>query len=236
MQNRSNTRTEPAVPRQSPVIPAPIDDNDQFSSDRAAPTLQIPDLHASSGPLASEADLPSNPGFRPFFTLIEDPTTGEYHRPTVHYIFADDDPEILTSAALETFATAPPSSVTPRPDEVEERFVIVDVAADGKTIAATTSLSLEWQGVETCSTQAPSWGSEDRGLDRGWMLRISGQEVSREHVGRARAMRGDAEVDALIQSFDQRLGNLDRVLGSAQTQTLPRESIVRRYDYEKTDP
>ncbi|EAW10982.1 uncharacterized protein ACLA_066180 [Aspergillus clavatus NRRL 1] len=38
--------------------------------------------------------------FQPFFTLIEDANTSEYYHPTVHYIFSDDDADIVTEAAL----------------------------------------------------------------------------------------------------------------------------------------
>lgn len=42
------------------------------------------------------------PSFQPFFTLIEDTHTAEYHHPTVHYIFSDDDTDIVTEAALHS--------------------------------------------------------------------------------------------------------------------------------------
>ena len=81
----------------------PIDEN-LFSS---APVQQLlDDLNANGH---DEVDYEEPPvedllppqDFKPFFVLIEDPETGEYHHPTVHYVFSDDDPEILTSAALE---------------------------------------------------------------------------------------------------------------------------------------
>ncbi|KAL4974097.1 hypothetical protein BDW66DRAFT_92008 [Aspergillus desertorum] len=37
---------------------------------------------------------------QPFFTMIEDTHTSEYYHPTVHYIFSDDDTDIITEAAL----------------------------------------------------------------------------------------------------------------------------------------
>lgn len=40
--------------------------------------------------------------FQAFFTLIEDAHTAEYHHPTVHYIFSDDDTDIVTEAALRS--------------------------------------------------------------------------------------------------------------------------------------
>ncbi|KAL4993899.1 hypothetical protein BDV10DRAFT_15304 [Aspergillus recurvatus] len=39
---------------------------------------------------------------QPFFTLIEDTYTSEYYHPTVHYIFSDDDTDIVTEAALRS--------------------------------------------------------------------------------------------------------------------------------------
>lgn len=44
----------------------------------------------------------SHPPFQPFFTLIEDAHTSDYHHPTVHYIFSDDDSDIVTEAALRS--------------------------------------------------------------------------------------------------------------------------------------
>lgn len=48
------------------------------------------------------ADTPSQPPFRPFFTLVEDAHSSEYYHPTVHYIFSDDDTDLITEAALRS--------------------------------------------------------------------------------------------------------------------------------------
>jgi hypothetical protein len=50
----------------------------------------------------SEQTLLPPPNFKPFFNLIEDSTTGEHYHPYVHYIFADDDPVIVTAAAMRS--------------------------------------------------------------------------------------------------------------------------------------
>ena len=47
-------------------------------------------------------DQTSTHTFQPFFTLIEDAHTSDYHHPTVHYIFSDDDTDIVTEAALRS--------------------------------------------------------------------------------------------------------------------------------------
>lgn len=90
--------------------------------------------------------------FRPFFTLIEDAHSSDYHHPTVHYIFSDDDPEILTEASMRALemgdaaplpprASAhgesedsqgsnnkpPPTFLPPPVPGVKERYIILDV-------------------------------------------------------------------------------------------------------------
>lgn len=53
-------------------------------------------------PQNETADTPSQPPFRPFFTLVEDAHSAEYYHPTVHYIFSDDDTDLITEAALRS--------------------------------------------------------------------------------------------------------------------------------------
>ncbi|KJX99769.1 hypothetical protein TI39_contig352g00008 [Zymoseptoria brevis] len=144
------------------------------------------------------------PDFRPFFTLIEDTATDTQHHPTVHYLFADDDPDILTAAALETLSD--------EQHEVEERFVVVDMSADGKEVEATSSFFPEWQALRTRVTQAPSWGDQTRAGDRGLMLRIEGREM----WSGQRARKGD--INGLLQNFDEAMGGLDEVLGNKAAQ------------------
>ncbi|CAI7655153.1 unnamed protein product [Penicillium viridicatum] len=64
------------------------------------PSLDGPEDHHEE---AQEQPL-SHPAFQPFFTLIEDAHTSDYHHPTVHYIFSDDDTDIVTEAALRSLA------------------------------------------------------------------------------------------------------------------------------------
>ncbi|KAJ5935833.1 hypothetical protein N7466_005380 [Penicillium verhagenii] len=55
-----------------------------------------------TGAEAQDGGAPQQPTFQPFFTLIEDIPTGEYYHPTIHYIFSDDDTDIVTEAALRS--------------------------------------------------------------------------------------------------------------------------------------
>lgn len=66
---------------------------------------------------------PSNPAFQPFFTLIEDAQTSDYHHPTVHYIFSDDDAEIVTEAALRSLASQQESLSDSKKDQIAQAQV-----------------------------------------------------------------------------------------------------------------
>lgn len=62
------------------------------------------------------------PSLQPFFTLIEDTVTNEHFHPTVHYIFADDEPEIITEAACRSLEQEQQSQGAESPSE-EDRDV-----------------------------------------------------------------------------------------------------------------
>jgi hypothetical protein len=40
--------------------------------------------------------------FKPFFNVIKDTNSSEYYHPTVHYIFSDDDTDLITEAAFRS--------------------------------------------------------------------------------------------------------------------------------------
>lgn len=69
------------------------DDDDEEHDDEAA-------VYEDSASYQT-APQPQQP-FQPFFTLIEDTLTNEHYHPTVHYIFADDEPDIITEAACRS--------------------------------------------------------------------------------------------------------------------------------------
>ncbi|KAJ5496191.1 hypothetical protein N7463_008178 [Penicillium fimorum] len=62
----------------------------------------------------------SHPAFEPFFTLIEDAHTSDYHHPTVHYIFSDDDTDIVTEAALRSLAAQQEALSDSKKDQIAE--------------------------------------------------------------------------------------------------------------------
>ncbi|KAJ9602303.1 hypothetical protein H2200_013158 [Cladophialophora chaetospira] len=70
--------------------------------------------------------------FRSFFTLIEDTVTNEHHHPTVHYIFADDDTDLITEAALRSLEVLDPSQ---RPESQS------NIHAQAQTVGADDDLN-----------------------------------------------------------------------------------------------
>lgn len=106
---------------------------------------------------ASRPPIP--PRFTPVFALVDDGTTRTTHHPRVHYIFADDNPDVLTEALTEAAAHHPPLDspsfalplpVDPRTGKPPDRAILLDLvpnadgAAPGFSIAAANSLSADF--------------------------------------------------------------------------------------------
>lgn len=67
----------------------------------------------SESPAESRHLTPNNLPFKPFFTLIEDVNSSDHHNPTVHYIFSDDDTDLITEAALRSLEPDGPAHLPP---------------------------------------------------------------------------------------------------------------------------
>lgn len=211
-----------------PPMNYPVDENLFYSapSQPLASTLSAggQEIEQTAYEEPAAEDIQPPPDFKPFFTLIEDPETGEHHHPTVHYIFSDDDLEILTNAALEALDSHSKSRQRDQRTEMaDERYVIVDMAADGKAVVSASSLSKDWQAVRTSITQAPSWGENNQTEDGGLMLKISGKESRPVNYRkeRRRSMQSANDVETMIAAFSESLNSLDEVLGSREE--LPAE-------------
>ncbi|KXT11468.1 hypothetical protein AC579_2409 [Pseudocercospora musae] len=191
----------------------PIDDN-EFAAE--PPPRMEEDEDIPYPEAEDETQLQPPADFKPFFTLIEDPVTCEHHHPVVHYVFADDDQDIITNAALETL---PPKRLDV--NEVEDRFIVVDMAADGKQVVSATSLSANWQGLTTKLAQAPSWGDDSNLADRGLMLLISGQQAREEK------RRAQGDIQGLIKVFDEHLDDLNGLLEAADAHGAHETAAMR---------
>ena len=151
------------------------------------------------------------PPFSSFFTLIEDAHSATTHHPKVHYIFSDDDSDLLTDAALhihDSQASKSSSRTQSQQQSVNERYIVVTLDATGTGVESAHSLTGDWQVLSTEIGMAPTL--EGEGEKEGLMLRIEGTE----------GVRGPGEVEelgmeALVELFGRRMGELQRVVEGA---------------------
>ncbi|KAF1934045.1 uncharacterized protein M421DRAFT_208 [Didymella exigua CBS 183.55] len=209
----ANSPRSPALPFEDP--PAEKLPEEQYPQlEEAAVDDDIPYPEPSS-----EQTLLPPPNFRPFFALVEDSTSCEHYHPYVHYVFADDDPVIVTAASMRGMGLddaqylphdtlqgnddpdqvgeedsghdSPVESPLPPPiPGVREHYLIVDVAADGRTVVDAQSLSSSWQITNASTRTAPSF--DESALDQGLMLRIEGVEIPGKKKGKGKGQPGDA--------------------------------------------
>ena len=164
-------------------------------------------------PIAAPDELLPPPDFRPFFTLIENPDTGEHHHPSVHYIFSDDNPDFLTSTVVDGM-NQEHTGTSLQAANNRERMILLDIAPDGKTVNEAQSLSQHWQILRTTVSQAPSWADEVSRKDvPGLMLNIQGMESGKlkPQAHRRKNSQEDtmARVEAMVGSYGACLSTLE---------------------------
>ncbi|KFY79623.1 hypothetical protein V499_01378 [Pseudogymnoascus sp. VKM F-103] len=153
-----------------------------------------PSQQAPEEPQHQESTMAPRPAFTPFFTLVDDATSGSTHHPVnVRYIFSDDDQD-LTDEYLAAISSAPspqssshiahssesssltsssrhqqqqriPSGSEPR--EPEHRTLLLDLDETGTAVTAFHSLSPSWQLLSASITKAPTWESGPAAADDG---------------------------------------------------------------------
>jgi hypothetical protein len=193
---------------------------------------------------SSEQPLLSPPNFRSFFTLIEDTTSGEHYHPYVHYVFADDDPTIVTAASMRGLGLddtqylphdaqdgrerrrnqgseegsdqdSPVESPLPPPIlGVKEYYLIVDVGEDGRTIVDAQSLSSGWQITDTGIRTAPSFDEDSP--DQGHMLRIEGVEIPGKNKGKGKNPAGQDRLSEAREQHDDIFAALDGLVQAVE--------------------
>jgi hypothetical protein len=213
-------------------------------------------------PSSEQALLPP-PNFQPFFTLIEDTTSGEHYHPYVHYVFADDDPTIVTAASMRGLGLddakylpqdaqdgrerrhnqgseegdgqdSPVESPLPPPvPGIKEHYLIIDVDADGRTIVDAQSLSSEWQITETGIRTAPSFDEDSP--DPGYMLRVEGVEIPRKSKGKGKGPAGQDRLSEAREQHDDIFAALDGLVQGidADLEVARKISGVRPHEREE---
>lgn len=222
----ANSPRSSALPFEEAPTEDPIEEQ-YLQSEEAAADDDIPYPE-----LSSEQTLLPPPNFRPFFALVEDSTSGEHHHPYVHYMFADDDPVIVTAASMRGLGLDDTQYLphdTPQghddPDQVSEEevgheslvesplpppipgvrehYLVIDMAADGRSVVDAQSLSSSWQIINASTRTAPSF--DESAPDQGLMLRIEGVEIPSKKKGKGKGQPGDA---ILSEAREQNQGDI----------------------------
>jgi hypothetical protein len=211
---------------------------------------------------SSEQTLLPPSNFKPFFSVIEDATSGEHHHPYVHYVCADDDPVIVTAAAMRSLGldetqylpqNTPDggeerdhrnasdqgndsdqqleSPLPPPIPGVKERYLIVDIAADGHSVVDAQSLSSEWQVTDANVRFAPTF--DDESSDQAYMLRVEGVEMPSKSKGTVAGGPGESKLkeameeskgdpftamDSLVQRVESGLEIAGKITGKERTE------------------
>lgn len=189
-ERRSSGQSQVSKIRSSAIL----SNNSVLHQDRLAvlddQSNDIAHLHSIEHPGEALADF--KPSItNPYFTLIEDTTTGEHHHPSVHYIFEDDEPDLLLAASARILGGnedyhSPSMDKSEReeyesallpvpPLGTEERYIIMNMASDGYTVESAHSLSSNWQISDVNVGEAPTWDEDTSDTQgKGLMLGIRG--------------------------------------------------------------
>ncbi|KAH6657113.1 hypothetical protein BKA67DRAFT_655404 [Truncatella angustata] len=113
---------------------------------------------------ASESQQPQTPPFQPIYTLVNNTSTRTTHHPQVHYIFSDDDPDVLTQAlSQQHHANLNESASSPAPDQ---RAILLDLSQgkDGAyNVSWASSLSPSWAVLDAQVTRISPPSSDNGG-------------------------------------------------------------------------
>jgi hypothetical protein len=190
---------------------------------------------SQSGSLANEEAIEASAAvgglvdFHPFFALIENPSNAEHHHPTVHYIFADDDADIITEAACRALAQDEPQHVAeeggknelPVPvDFVREHYIILDVEPGEAGIYQVTkadSLSSEWQVMNASISNAPTIDSTDTDSGEGLMLKIEGIGTVSQTEPEEAGKRKKESLQQMVERFDRGLSEIKKMFDKGQS-------------------
>ncbi|KAI9171812.1 Endochitinase B1 [Paramyrothecium foliicola] len=194
---------------------------------------------AAAAAAAAGPDVPP-PRFEPLFTLLTNSTTNTTVHPRVHYVFSDDDPGVLASAATDPSQRALVVDLVPATSQQQAASQLRSTADHNASVAAATAAaaasSSAWD-IAWASSLSPDFavtasqlavqqhGGEGNGA---LMLRVEGIEREPVDVGSGDApvagggssgsLRdsggpGREDVDSLLDDFRRRMELLRKVVG-----------------------
>ncbi|KAK7429192.1 hypothetical protein QQZ08_004202 [Neonectria magnoliae] len=189
-------------------------DRDPSSPATAAEPSEL--LHRDADDAPKDTAPPPAP-FEPLFTLLTNATTNSTIHPHIHYIFSDDDPSVLASAA-----TADPShralvvDLAPAPAGDPGRWAVSWASSLSPDFAVTgSSVALQQHDADEAD-------EDDRRGGGALMLRVEG--VEHEAVdGRPDSLPssgsgalGREDVEGLAEDFRRRMGVLKKVVDEGE--------------------
>jgi hypothetical protein len=168
---------------------------------------------------------------------VNNDTTRSTHHPTVHYIFADDDPDILTQALANQHlaGTTNPEDSDTNPEHSHisantTRAVVLDVAptADGTSweVSWASSLSPDWAVVGAQISRIEDVEDGDDAPGGGLVLKIDGVDHDVPTAGPvedlpssgsgAAHISGREDYTALTGEFDKRMAVMRKVVAACE--------------------
>lgn len=188
----------------------------------------------------------THPTFSPVFTLLSSTSHSSNrqttHHPTVHYIFADDDPEILTAAlAHHQGVTYDDSGDEGGQPDTPDRGVLLDMepTADGSglEVAWASSLTPDWAATSAhLSRMQGGNGGAAAELGANLVLKIEGMSIEPSSGSLGKAPTPETEMQSsggsaglqqeeypdLLYDFEKRMSTLRKVVeaGAARQRAL----------------
>lgn len=195
--------------------PIPSSPRPSVASRTSRSSLRRDRPDTSSGPARppSPTAEESTPPFTPFFTLITSNTHPAPRHPVTSYIFADDDPELLTEALSHRHH--------------DERPILLDLAPAGLgyDVVRVSSLAPDWAVVSASVGSGRKHGAmmlqiEGVSVDAGGKVVTppadgAGEQLQSSGGSGVRATQRQGVVEeysALLGDFDNRMGVLRRVV------------------------
>ena len=201
----------------------------------ALPEPTGPEAHHDEAEPLSASAPPPPPPFEPLFTLLTNSTTNTTVHPRVHYVFSDDDPGVMASAAADPSHRALVVDLVPAPQQSPPKTTSESVAGrEGANSGDTSGWNIAW--ASSLSPDFAVTGSQlavqQHGAEGGGALMLRVEGVEREPVevnsgdaggGSSGSLRnsgsgtvpsgGREDVDALLDDFRRRMDLLRKVVG-----------------------
>ena len=167
------------------LLPSPFSHSDEAIGDAPGSSRFGPDPPLYPG----DEDIEPQDGsllpprsFQPFFTMIKDVESGETYHPSIYYVFADDEPDPLSTAALNALDAYTPHALREAEAKAlidgvpreEERYIMVNMGPTGTNVVGARSLAPNWAVTSAQVRAAPTFDGGEAEESDGLMLMIEG--------------------------------------------------------------